>query len=364
MKLRNLVISVSLLALLSAVVYLRNRPAPVRSNDPRVGRALLDPDVVSKASGLVVGEQGKKVELAKGADGAWRVSNYYDFPADFEKIARFVQDLNEAKVERFVTENPERLAHLEFKDAAVSLTGPDGKEIWSVTLGKTSESGNGRFLRFGTETKAYFSGLHAWIDTDPKSWANPQLVSVKPEEVAKLEIPFDGGALVELSRSKKDAPWSASKAPAGEKLSQDKIAPLLTSLTTLRFSDTVDPKDAEATVAEKFMRTVKLTTFDGRTLSVSLGRKPEEKRLKAPVADAKDALTPPPAGEGAKPEAKPITPEFETIPAGPTFVVISSSEANAPINLLMQRRAFKVEEYALTGLPQKVDELFEAEKAK
>jgi hypothetical protein len=53
-------------------------------------------------------------------------------------------------------------------------------------------------------------------------------------------------------------------------------------------------------------------------------------------------------------EAKP-----ETVPAGPVFVVVSSSNASAPVNALMRLRAFQVDEYTFTSLPQKPGELFE-----
>ena len=112
-------------------------------------------------------------------------------------------------------------------------------------------------------------------------------------------------------------------------------------------------------------------------MSVALGRKPEEKKLKpsTPSADGKSG----PASLGtladlakkeekkddAKPgeekkDDKPLAPEFETIPAGPVFAFISHSETSAPINVLMQKRAFQIAEYTFTGLPQKADELFEA----
>jgi len=363
MKIRTLVISVALLAILSAVAYLANRPASPASKDPRVGKAVLEQDAATQAAGIVITDQGKRVELARGPDGSWRVTSYFDLPADFDKIARFVQDLAEAKVERFVTASPERLARMEFKDSAVSIRDAAGKEIWSVTLGKTPENGNGRFIRFGDEPKAFFSGLHVWLDTDAKGWANAQIVPVKPEDVAKIEIPFAGAEPIVIARAKKDSPWAA-KAPAGQKLSADKAASVLSALATLRFSDTTDPKDASAAEAGSFMRTFRLTTFDGKTLDVGLGRKPEEKKLKPPVADAKEALAPPAKGADTKPDVKPITPEFDTIPAGPVFAVVSSSDAKAPINELMKRRAFKVDDYSFTGLPQKPDELFEADKAK
>jgi hypothetical protein len=363
MKLRNLVITVVLLGLLSAVAYVRNRPAPAPVDDPRVGKALLDPETASKAEGLLVSDQGKSVELARDAGGAWRVRSYYDMPADFDKVARFVQDLNESKVERFVTGNPERLSRLEFKDSRIALRGPGGKDLWSITLGKTPETGGGRFVRFGDEPKGFLAGLHAWLDTDPKAWADTRLVAVKAEDVARVEIPLEGGARVEATRSKKDGPWSA-KAPAGQKLVAEKVNALLSTLTALRFSDTSELSDPQAAEASAFMRTFKLTTFSGTSIDVSLGRKPEVKRLKAPTADAKDSIAPPAKDAAAKPEVKPITPEFETIPAGPAFAVVASSDPNAQVNALMKLRSFKVDDYTLTGLPEKADEFFEAEKSK
>jgi hypothetical protein len=364
MKLRNLVISVVLLGLLSAVAFFRNRPEPAPAQDPRVGKALLDADTASRAAGLLISDQGKKVELVRVSGDAWRVPSYYDMPADFDKIARFVQDLNEAKVDRFVTSNPERLSRLEFKDSQIELKDSEGKRIWILTLGKTPEAGNGRFVRFGDEPVAFLAGLRTWLDTDPKGWADTRLVSLKPDDVAKVEIPFEGGATVEAARAKKDSPWSAAKPPAGQKLVGEKVNSLLATLTALRFSDTADPKDPSAAEAAKFMRTIRLTTFDGTTVLVSLGRRPEEKKLKVPTADAKDAITPPAKDAPAAPEAKPIAPEFDTIPAGPAFVVVSSSDPKAQVNDLMKRRSFKVDDYTLTGLPQKPDEFFEPEKAK
>jgi len=361
MKLRSLIITVAVLAALSVAAYLANRPGAAPAADPRVGKALLGPDVVARAAGLVIADQGKKVELARNADASWRVLSYYDMPADIEKVARLVQDLNEAKVDRFVTSSPDRLSRLEFKDSSVTLNDAAGKEIWSLVLGKTAESGNGRFIRFGTDPRAFFSSMHVWLDTDAKGWANAQIVPAKPEEIARVEIPFDPGPAIVATRAKKDAPWTA-EAPKGQKLIAEKVSSLLTSLTTLRFSDTADPKDAAAVDAAAHMRTFRLTTFDGKTLTVALGRKPEEKKLKPPVADAKQALAPLGKSTDVKAEAKPVAPEFETIPAGPVFAAVASSDARAAVNDLMKRRAFQVDDYAISNLPQKADELFEPEK--
>lgn len=370
MKLRTLVIAVGLLAVLAAVAFLGNRPAPAPVADPRVGTPLLAPDTAQKAAGLSVSDQGKRVDLARDAKGTWIVKDYYGLPADFDKIARLVQDLNEAKVERFVTESPERLAHLDFKDSAISLEDAAGKAIWSLTLGKSSDNGNGKFIRFGTEKKAFFSTLHVWLDTDPKAWADTRLVTVQADDVASVRIPFDGGAAVVLTRAKKGAPWTATGGPEGQRLSEAKVSPVLAALTGLRFSETTEPESPAAAEAARHARTLTLTTFAGKTLSIAIGRKPEEKRLKAPSVDAKAAvaaLAKPVDGKpaDAKPsDVKAVLPEFETIPAGPVFVSVTSSDPADPVNASMKARAFQVEEFSVSSVPQKAADLFEPAPAK
>ncbi len=364
MKLRTIILAVAILAALSLVAYLGNRPKRAPSADPRVGGVLLDSDTAAKAAGLVVADQGKKVELSRDASGQWTVTSYFNFPADVDKISRLAQDLNEAKVDRLVTESPERLAHLGFSDSSITFRDSSGKEIWRLVVGKESDSGNGRFIRFGDEPKAFFSGLHLWLDTDAKGWANAQLLRVKPGDIASVEVPFDAGMAVVASRAKTDAPWTTGSTPAGHGVSTDKISTLLNTLTGLRFTETVDTGDGAVSAAAPYARTLKLTTFDGKVISISLGRKPEEKKLKAPVADAKDSLASLGKLADAKAPATPAAPQFDTIPAGRVFASISSSDQHAAVNEMMKRRAFEVDDYVFTGLPQKPDELFEPLKGK
>jgi hypothetical protein len=363
MKLRTLVVTVVLLAALSVIAYVRNRPEPAPLADPRVGKPLLDAETVGRAAGIVISDQGKRVELSRNPDGTWVVPSYFGMPADRDKISHLVQDLNESKVDRFVTSNPDRVARLEFKDSSIVLTDAAGKEIWNLGFGKTPDSGNGRFVRFGKEPVAFFSGLHVWLDTDAKGWADARLVTVKPDEIASVEVPIEGGAAVTARRAKKDAAWTAP-APPGKKLAADKITALVTTLTSLRFTETLDPKNPTVAEASSYTRGFTLTTFDGKTLTVSLGRKPEEKKPKPPAPPEKTDPAAAAKVPEAATEAKPAVPEVETIPAGPVFASVSSSDAHATVNDLMKRRAFEVDEYTFTGLPQKADDLFEPEKGK
>jgi hypothetical protein len=377
MKLKTLIVSVAVLAVLSAIMFFVRRPAAVTPADTRLGQPIVDSATVEKSAKLRVADQGKSVTLTRQPDGTWRVPGYYDFPADFSKLSGFVSSLTSAKLERLVTSNAERIARLEFKDTKVELLDAADKAVWSVTLGKTPESGTGRFLRFGDEAKAWLASLEVFLDVDPKNWVDSQLLKLKTDDIAKIEFPLPDGGTVTAAHAKKEDPWTAEKTPDGQRLKADKVASALTALVNLRFTETTDVTDANAVAARASARTFKLTTFDGKTFDVALGRKPEEKKLKAPVADSKsgpaalgsatellnkekekDVKTA--AGADAKIEpAKPLTPEFETIPAGPVCVFIASSDPAAPLNAMMQKRAFQIAEYTFTSLPQKTEELFE-----
>ena len=80
-----------------------------------------------------------------------------------------------------------------------------------------------------------------------------------------------------------------------EGLRGDTLASALNTLTSIRFSDTSDPADAKVAEAKPHARAYTLTAFDGKTVTISLARKPEEKKMKPPVADKSllGAATPP-----------------------------------------------------------------------
>jgi hypothetical protein len=368
MKIKTLVVSIIVLAVLAAGAFFLQRPAPPPPADARLNQPMVDRAVVEKAAAIRITDAGKTIDLTRQADGTWKVPSYFDMPADFGKLSGFVGNLTEAKLQRLVTSNAERIARLEFKDTKVELLDGTGKVLFTVTLGKNPETGGGRFVRFGDEQKAFLASFGAWLDTEARNWANAELMNIKPDDVAKVEIPFAEGGPVTVSRAKKEDPWTSDKTPAGQKVKADRVASLLSSVGAVRFTDSSATDDANAAAAKANQRVFKLTTFDNKTVTVALGRKPEEKKLK-PAAPSTDGKTGPAAlgsvadlakKDDAKKDDKPLAPEFETIPAGPVFAFVAHSDSSAAINGLMAKRAFQIAEYTFTGLPQKSDELFEA----
>lgn len=371
MKLRTLLIVVAALAVLSAIAFVAQRPSAPPSADTRLAQPLVDRTLLEQAAKLRLSDQGKTVELTRQPDGTWHVASYHDFPADFAKLSRLTDELANAKLQRLVTTNPDRIARLEFKDTKIELLDSADKSLVTLTLGKTAESGGGRFVRFGEEPKAYLASLNTWLDPESKNWADTTLVRAKPEDIARVELPFADGTTSTFTRAKQEDAWTSEQLPANHTIDTGKLTSLLSSLTSLRFSDTTAPDDPKLAEAKPHTRSVKLTTFDGKTLALTFARKPEEKKLKPPTPPAEGpaalgsvsdlAKTEPSAADATPPAAPKLAePEFDTIPAGPVFVSVSHSDAAAPVNALMQKRAFQIYDYTFTSLPQQPSDLFTA----
>ncbi len=423
MKLKPLLVAVILLAALALVAYLLRRPPAAAPPDARVGRPVLDPAAVERAARIELADQGKRVEIAR-RDASWLVSSYYDLPADLTKLSQLVDDLSRAKIDRLVTRDPSRLERLGFKDTAVTLTDAAGHPVWKLTLGKDADSG-GRFLRYDDEPQGYLASLAVYLDTDPKSWADSQLVNLKADDIAAIEVDFPEGKPVTVTRATKDDPWKAENPPAGMRLKEDRINALLSSFANLRFQDTADPTAPDVEAARLRRRTVRLTTFAHQTFTIELGRRPapepetrrteaqstedrgqsamkpeppkpgtEAQGIQIPKAEAQKTepqgtenraqesaaggpkTTAPSAGT-AGPEASTQNPEPKTQnptapapatpavppPAGPVYAFVTSSDAAAPVNALMKRRAFQIFDWVFNDLPKKPDEFFEAAPA-
>ena len=332
MKLKPLLAVVALLAVLSAAVYFVGRPAKPTGVDPRLGQPLLTAASIDQASVLTLTENGRTVTLSKASAGGWTVQEYHGFPADFTKLSRLVSDLVGAKVERLVSQNPERIQGFNLGDARITLNDASGKAVWSLDLGKNAEGG-GRLVRYDAETKAYLTRLSVFLDTDAKNWADAALLSLKSDDIAHVELSFAGAAPVVASRAKKEDPFAAADAPAGQQLSRAKIDSLLSTIGTLRFSETSELTEPNAVAAKANAQTLTVKTFDGRSYTVSIGRKPEQKIMKAPEPGKAGATGPAALGSLAD-LAKPAAPNTGTAAsssapsesAGPAAVAGSTTE--------------------------------------
>jgi hypothetical protein len=349
MKLKTLFILVIVLGLISLAAYYASKDTENQTPDSLVDHPVLNRSVLEKVSQVTIKDQGKSVSLKLKDNNIWIVSDYFNFPADMSKLSSFVNDLTSAKIQRLVTVNPSRIERLEFKGSEIQLLDASGKYLFKLELGKTDEKG-GRFIRYENEPKAYLANLSVWLDTNAKGWALNKLFNDKPESISKIDLSFETGSTLTLLRQKQDSLWASPDNPK-QTVNVDKLNSLLTTLTELRFSETTETGNPLARDAKKHTETIKLTTFSGKSIVITLGRKPEIKTVK-PVP------LPSNLSKNVKDSSKSLEPEYNTTPAGPTYAWITTSDNSDSINSLSSLRDFQVDDYSYTSLPQKREDMF------
>lgn len=381
MKLKPLLLVVAGLGAVSALVYWRQRtPVADATVDPRVGQELLAADALKSARSLAItgGDKQTVTVVADEKGERWTVNEYHGLPADFDKLMSTFESLRTAKVDRAIgsAAAQERLGFagekIELKDAA-------GKVLATLNLGKTADNG-GRFIRYGDEKKSYLVDFNAWIDATPKNWAAAQLLKLKPEDVAAVDVKFADGTGVAAKRTEDGKAWTGADLPAGKEIKGSAIDSLLSQLTGLRFSETTATDEADAVAAKAHTTTATLTLKNGTSYTVALGRRPAPPA--APTAGPVSATTPPVGIDGKTGEiltpavpptvaapaapaapATPAAPPPPPPPPGPVYAFVASNRAEEPINALMQKRAFQVGEWIYTSLPANRDALLQEKPA-
>lgn len=343
MKLKNLTILVLVLAVLTTITWFVKRPNPPPGLDPRTGQSLIDREALAAARQIVLKHDGGEVTLVTNGDsGDWTVTEYHGFPADFSKLSNLAGDLQAAVILRLVTRNPDRMERLDFGASSLTIDTGGAVPATHLELGKTAEGGS-RFIRFEGEDKAYLTDLNLTLDATPKSWVQARLIEFGADEVARIEIGFDGDEPPLLvSREEADSEWLVASDQEAGGVKTRELDSLINRLSSLRFTETDEPASDEATAAREHARTLAVELFDGTRYAIEVGRRP------APPL-------PPEEGPGEDPMAEPP-------PApqpGPVYVFIESNRDDATVNDLMTRRSFQVSDYTLTSLPAEPSTLLE-----
>jgi hypothetical protein len=351
MRLRPLLITLAVLLPAAGAVWWLQRPAPpAQSTDARLGQRVADPAGLASATRVRLKAQGKTAELARTDDGRWTVAATDAapaLPADASRLTRLAADLVSPKVERLVTENPTRIATLELDATEVAFLDAAGKTLLELDLGKNADGG-GRFLRYGSEAKAYLARLNASIDADPTNWRDSALVALKNDDIASIAFAFSGAAPVVVSRPDAKTGWTSPAAPAGQQVKATTVNTQLTNLTGLRYTQVAPNLDPGVIAARVLTRDVTLTTFDGRTVKISLGRAPEVPKPAKPAT--------PPSADGSTPPSEPAEPPA---PPRPVYLEINDSKPDAVLAAAAKTHAFEIGEWIHSGLPATSADLFE-----
>ena len=333
MKLRTLIIvAVALAVVTMAGYYIRNASLTTPEDDPLIGTKIIGQNILAKVNRVEISKEDSEsiVELDQG--GQWVVRSLYDLPADFAKLNTLIQDLVDANIQRKITSREDRLARLDLTQGTIKLMSGADNSLFEITFGK-SVSGGKAFV-FGREKTAYLSSESPYVDASSKSWAVKTLYEFQADDVAGIQFSLTPDSWG-VRRDDKEKDFVSTLPVDVRTPKQSAITSLINRFTNLRFDDVTERATEEATQTWKDagnnIRSLKFTLFSGETITVKMSQ----------------WEPPQPEGEDAPASRAPSV----------TYLRISSSKSDHPINSQMDRLAFKVSSYTFSGIPVEITEV-------
>ncbi|MBT5816300.1 MAG: DUF4340 domain-containing protein [Opitutales bacterium] len=346
MNLKNLYISAGVLAILAIITSYLNSSNNAPLLDERVGSTVVDKALLRNAAKAIVNDDDQTLTLiADSANNRWTLEEKHNLPVSYSRISQLAQSITEAKLQRLVSENPDRIAELGFDTGtAIRFLDSDGNDIVSLELGKETDNQR-QFLRYQGEEKAFLANTTFNINSSPDSWLEKALVSFEAGDVVGIETELQYGDSLSVTREDENADWQSEELPDGKILNQSSVTQIATRLAGLNFSATADKDGDNVTAARDNSHRFKLTLKDGRSYTYTIGRQPE-------VSIEKQAEKTDENGETTtETESEIVTPE------GPVYFFIAAADNSDPVNGYMEKSAFEASSYQYTSLPTSTDTL-------
>ncbi len=196
---------------------------------------MLSSVTLSKASG------SESLVTLKKEDGIWLVEEMADYPADFRKLAGWVNSLAQATLVEKKTARPASHGVLgvasegEATEVGTLVTLEfEGKDPVSVVIGKASESQSGSFVRQPSDDQVWLADREISVETKPGKWIDPVAINVDAAEIDQIE--FGATATLIVARNQESRDFEIENLPDDVKLRYPGVVDSLArSLVNLRF---------------------------------------------------------------------------------------------------------------------------------
>jgi hypothetical protein len=247
----------------------------------------IPPAAINDVAHLSIKTGSNEVNLVRASEG-WTVKERGGYPANFGTISDTVKKFWDLKITRAVEVGPSRLPMLKLTKAEgtiVDMQDDKGKSIAMITLGtQTSKEGredsqfggggsfpNGRYVMRGDDVKTVALVSDPLnVDAKAEDWLNKDWFKVeKPKSVSVTTTNATNNW--KLVRESETGDWKLADAKAGENIDSGKASGLNYLLSSPSFNDViVDPKPEQTGLSTP--TTAEITTFDGFTYTVKLGK--------------------------------------------------------------------------------------------
>jgi|GEM_PF-1473303 len=301
MKAKTLVILLALCGVALALVWglhaLRLRPA----SGWAIGQKIAPAFPLNDIERITVRTTAGSVTIAK-QDGIWKVAEYYDFPANFSKVAELLQQVHGMTVGQHLKVRGNSLARLRLLGPAASgaLESGQGTAVQFFTKGATPvfefiignhkqnppdprnpygfSAPEGTYIRVASATAGAPAGSETVLlvkdiiatPSGAEGWIERTLVNVDAEQVRVITIAPPGGEPAVLSRTNSTDAFSMAGLAATQQVNNAAATTLAGALSHFTIQKVVPPSEASTNAALEHAWQVSLRTADGITYSLVL----------------------------------------------------------------------------------------------
>lgn len=282
MKSKTFIVMLGICAALGAAAVFISRPQQPEGGSTLLGQVLLPDLAVQEIAAITLASPDGEVRLHRKND-AWRVSSRFDYPADFQKITRLVQQLREMKIGRAFEADgdvTDRLAlnppgtdgvPAERTATRIVLENPQGSALADLLLGRTSSKTSTQYVLPKGKTQVYLvDQSFEFLSKTATDWLDTTLLDIPAASIREVicRDPKTGTERYTLRRMAEGQAAELVAPPKGRSVRRTKVDEVIEALSGLDIDDVADPAAPAPPDADLLLE---YRLFDGSIYTLSVG---------------------------------------------------------------------------------------------
>jgi hypothetical protein len=268
---------------------------------------------VNKVKKFRIVNKNAKMEILSGNDGIWTVYNKFNYPADFEKIRKFMLKIKNMNIAQKVLINQDKLSALHLlnpedpsSDKAgtgtlLDLYDASGNLINSILFGKFHYAGqsaekaaiqqpakDGRFLLVDSnEIPLLISSPFLDATPEPALWLDKSFINLSCIKSA-ARIDTDGKILWKISRKDKKSPFAIEGLKKGEIPLPRKMFQITSAFRKFDFNDVLKKDTPDSVTGFDNPGIFIYETCEGAEYKITISMKNKKAYLKISILKEND----------------------------------------------------------------------------
>lgn len=207
-----------------------------------------------------------------------------EYPVDSASITTAIEKLVTLEKTTLISEKPEKQAIFEVdtaKGITVDVSGPGGKAIGSVIIGKSGSDYNSNYIRKLGSNSVYLAngGIRYSFFSDLARWRNKTIVKFDKATAQGLTLAKNDGSLITIAHADSGNPWEILQ-PIKNPAKTEEVESILDKLANLTATDFQDDVISDADMGfDKPELGVTVSFKNGSSRNIIFGKKSADNKF-------------------------------------------------------------------------------------